>query len=160
MRPPAVTMRIRCSCEGGGKGPLLQVEKSGTLATGNDQYLFAPQTVEILNDQGGASLTVERSGLSPTLRSQTHGNLPVVAAGFDLQQITSKTNRSSRTTARPPLNICATSITMWTPLSMSSFPLSTAEQTRRSTPAASRSPRRGTTSTTSGPSIPASYSGS
>ena len=73
------TMRIRCGCEGGGKGPLVQVEKSGTLATRNDQYLFVPQTVEILNDQGGSSLTVERSGLSPTLRSQTHGNLPVVA---------------------------------------------------------------------------------
>lgn len=103
VRPPAVTMRIRCGCEGGGKGPLLQVEKSGTLATGNDQYLFAPQTVEILNDQGGASLTVERSGLSPTLRSQTHGNLPVVAAGFDLQQITSKTNRSTLKPVQPTL---------------------------------------------------------
>ena len=140
------------------KPNLMQMHSSYCIT--DPKYLFAPQTVEILNDQGGASLTVERSGLSPTLRSQTHGNLPVVAAGFDLQQITSKTNRSSRTTARPPLNICATSITMWTPLSMSSFPLSTAEQTRRSTPAASRSPRRGTTSTTSGPSIPASYSGS
>ena len=103
VKPPAVTMRIRCGCEGGGKGPLLQVEKSGTLATGNDQYLFAPQTVEILNDQGGASLTVERSGLSPTLRSQTHGNLPVVAAGFDLQQITSKTNRSILRPVQPTL---------------------------------------------------------
>ena len=103
VRPPAVTMRIRCGREGGGKGPLLQVEKSGTLATGNDQYLFAPQTVEILNDQGGASLTVERSGLSPTLRSQTHGNLPVVAAGFDLQQITSKTNRSTLRPVQPTL---------------------------------------------------------
>lgn len=103
VRPPAVTMRIRCGCEGGGKGPLLQVEKSGTLATGNDQYLFAPQMVEILNDQGGASLTVECSGLSPTLRSQTHGNLPVVAAGFDLQQITSKTNRSTLRPVQPTL---------------------------------------------------------
>ena len=76
------TMRIRCGCEGGGKGPLVQVEKSGTLATRNDQYLFVPRTMEILNDQGGSSITVERSGLSPTLRSQTHGNLPIVAAGF------------------------------------------------------------------------------
>lgn len=77
---PAVSMRIRCGCEGGGKGPLLQVEKSGTLATGNDQYLFAPQmAVEILNDQGGDSLCVETGGISPTLRSQTHGNLPVTA---------------------------------------------------------------------------------
>lgn len=77
---PAISMRIRCGCEGGGKGPLLQVEKSGTLATGNDQYLFAPKgTVEILNDQGGGSLCVEKGGVSPTLRSQTHGNLPITA---------------------------------------------------------------------------------
>ena len=75
---PAISMRIRCGCEGGGKGPLLQVEKSGTLATGNDQYLFAPK-VEILNDQGGDSLSVEKGGVSPTLRSQTHGNLPITA---------------------------------------------------------------------------------
>ena len=77
---PAVSMRIRCGCEGGGKGPLLQIEKSGTLATGNDQYLFAPKdAVEILNDQGGDSLCVEKGGVSPTLRSQTHGNLPITA---------------------------------------------------------------------------------
>ena len=83
---PTVTVRIRCGCEGGGKGPLLQVEKSGTLATGNDQYLFVPQTVEF-----------------PALRSQAHGNLPVVAAGFDLQQITSKTNRSTLRPVQPTL---------------------------------------------------------
>ena len=77
---PAISMRIRCGCEGGGKGPLLQIEKSGTLATGNDQYLFAPKdAVEILNDQGGDSLSVEKGGVSPTLRSQTHGNLPITA---------------------------------------------------------------------------------
>ena len=77
---PAISMRIRCGCEGGGKGPLLQIEKSGTLATGNDQYLFAPKNaVEILNDQGGGSLSVEKGGVSPTLRSQTHGNLPITA---------------------------------------------------------------------------------
>ena len=96
-------MRIRCGCEGGGKGPLLQVEKSGTLATGNDQYLFAPHAIEILNDQGGNSMTVERAGISPTLRSQTHGNLPIVAAGLDLQQITSKTNRSALKSVQPTL---------------------------------------------------------
>jgi len=39
----------------------------------------AGRNVEILNDQGGDSMTVERFGISPTLRSQTHGNLPVVA---------------------------------------------------------------------------------
>ena len=34
---------------------------------------------EVLNDQGGDSITVERTSISPALRSQTHGNLPIVA---------------------------------------------------------------------------------
>jgi len=110
--------------------------------------------IEILNDQGGDSLNVEKGGVSPTLRSQTHGNLPItayaiqgsmigradgngpqgdginenvsftlntidrhavcvetgqegqpptVAAGFDLQQITSKTNRSTLKPVQPTL---------------------------------------------------------
>jgi len=63
--------------------------------------------VEILNDQGGDSMTVERSDVSPTIRSQTQGNLPVVAMGFDLQQITSKDNRSTLKPVQPTL--CGTS---------------------------------------------------
>ncbi len=39
---PAITMRLREGKDGGGKGPLLQSELSGTIATGNDQYLFTP----------------------------------------------------------------------------------------------------------------------
>lgn len=35
------TMKIRSGCEGG-KGVLIQVDKSATLATNNDQYLFQP----------------------------------------------------------------------------------------------------------------------
>lgn len=71
---PAITMRIRSGCEGGGKGPLLQIEKSGTLATGNDQYLFDPNIKKImaLNGQDGSSITVERPGISPTLHSRIH----------------------------------------------------------------------------------------
>ncbi len=37
-------------------------------------------SVICLNDQGGDSMTVEESGQSPTLRSETHGNLPVICA--------------------------------------------------------------------------------
>jgi DNA (cytosine-5)-methyltransferase 1 len=36
--------------------------------------------VEVLNDQGGDSLNVERKEISPTLRCQAHGNLPIIAA--------------------------------------------------------------------------------
>lgn len=38
----AVTLRIRSGCAGGGKGPLIQEEKSGTLGCNNDQTLFEP----------------------------------------------------------------------------------------------------------------------
>ena len=45
-RVPAVsvpyTLKIRSGCEGGGKGVLVQEDKSATLATNNDQYLFQP----------------------------------------------------------------------------------------------------------------------
>ncbi len=44
---PAVTMRMRQGCEGGGKGALWQTEKSGTLATGNDQTLFCAATTQV-----------------------------------------------------------------------------------------------------------------
>ena len=37
-----LVMKIRCGCEGGGKGPLIQRDKSATLATNNDQTLFVP----------------------------------------------------------------------------------------------------------------------
>lgn len=39
--PTAYAVRIRGGCDGGGKGALVQTEKSGTLGTGNDQTIFA-----------------------------------------------------------------------------------------------------------------------
>lgn len=36
------TMKIRCGCEGGGKGALVQDDLSATLGTNNDQTLFQP----------------------------------------------------------------------------------------------------------------------
>lgn len=36
------TMKIRCGCEGGGKGALVQDDLSATLSTNNDQTLFQP----------------------------------------------------------------------------------------------------------------------
>lgn len=38
--PSAYTLKIRSGCEGGGKGPLVQTEKSATLSTLQDQTLF------------------------------------------------------------------------------------------------------------------------
>lgn len=83
----AYTLKIRSGCEGGGKGALIQENKSATLATNNDQYLFQPVNM-VLDDQGGQQITVRTDGKAPTLRAETHGNLPCVleAAGFKAGQ--------------------------------------------------------------------------
>ena len=47
---------------------------------GGNFALSPNDDIAILNDQGGDSLNVEKGHCSPTLRSQTHGNLPVVAS--------------------------------------------------------------------------------
>lgn len=81
------TMKIRSGCEGGGKGALIQEDKSATLATNNDQYLFQPVNI-VLDDQGGQQIAVRTDGKAPTLRAETHGNLPCVleSAGFKAGQ--------------------------------------------------------------------------
>ena len=45
---PAYTLKIRSGCEGGGKGALVQTDLSATLATNNDQTLFAPASENCL----------------------------------------------------------------------------------------------------------------
>lgn len=40
------TLKIRAGCAGGGKGVLIQEDKSATLACGNDQTLFVPYVTE------------------------------------------------------------------------------------------------------------------
>lgn len=81
------TLKICSGCEGGGKGALIQEDKIATLATNNDQYLFQPVNM-VLDDQGGQQITVRNDGKAPTLRAETHGNLPCVleAAGFKAGQ--------------------------------------------------------------------------
>lgn len=41
------TLKIRCGCEGGGKGALIQNNKSATLSCNNDQTLFVPKAYGI-----------------------------------------------------------------------------------------------------------------
>ena len=73
------TLKIRSGCDGGGKGALIQKNKSATLATNNDQYLFQPIIDSyVLDDQGGQQIHVRTDGKAPTLRAETHGNLPCV----------------------------------------------------------------------------------
>ena len=55
--PLAYTMKIRCGKEGGGKGALWQEEKSATLATNNDQTVFAPTVFGICSDQSHSMLS-------------------------------------------------------------------------------------------------------
>lgn len=71
-------------CDGGGKGALVQEERSGTLGCNNDQTIFCnitaarhDATVLCLNDQGG-NVTGISQDISGTLRAQEHGHQPVV----------------------------------------------------------------------------------
>jgi hypothetical protein len=100
---PAITLRMRDGCEGGGKGPLLQKEQSGTLATGNDQYLFAPIATGVHQRHDGRINTSETAYCLTSAGNATSRNAPLVACGFDLQQITSKQNRSTLKEVQPTL---------------------------------------------------------
>ena len=74
-RNAAYTLKIRSGCAGGGKGALVQTEKTGTLSTLQDQTLFQP--VPILNDQGGGVMGVSYN-VTGTLRAAEHGHQPIV----------------------------------------------------------------------------------
>lgn len=78
---PAVTLKIRSGCEGGGKGAIWQEEKSATLGCNNDQTLFVPKCYGVCskashsmmsdNPHSGFyeaenSRTLDRSGGDPT----------------------------------------------------------------------------------------------
>lgn len=78
---PAVTLKIRSGCDGGGKGAIWQEEKSATLGCNNDQTLFVPKCYGVCskashsmmsdNPHSGfyeaeTSRTLDRSGDDPT----------------------------------------------------------------------------------------------
>lgn len=70
----AYAVRIRGGCDGGGKGALVQTEKSGTTKAGNDQTLFCMGT-----QQGGAE--VRSDDRAPTLTAaagMSGNNQPVI----------------------------------------------------------------------------------
>lgn len=48
------TLKIRCGCEGGGKGALIQNNKSATLSCNNDQTLFVPKAYGICSKDSNA----------------------------------------------------------------------------------------------------------
>ena len=49
-----LVMKIRSGCEGGGKGPLIQTDKSATLSCNNDQTLFEPKAYGICSKESNA----------------------------------------------------------------------------------------------------------
>lgn len=52
----AYTLKIRSGCEGGGKGALVQIEKSATLSTLQDQTLFVAESPDSAKNQGGIAI--------------------------------------------------------------------------------------------------------
>ena len=55
-----LVMKIRSGCEGGGKGALIQTDKSATLACNNDQTVFVPTTWD--GKQVAPTLTKQNAG--------------------------------------------------------------------------------------------------
>lgn len=108
----AYTLKIRSGCAGGGKGALVQTEKTGTLSTIQDQTIFqliqeptyciSGNTVDRKTNQNGTGVresgaftvnTVDRHAVAYALQNQ---NLCIDdALPFGTTQITSKVNKSN-----------------------------------------------------------------
>lgn len=69
--PEPITLKIRCGKPGGGKGPLIQVNKSATLGTSQDQTLFQP----IGFDRYNGDLTGD---VAHTLNTGSSDNVPMI----------------------------------------------------------------------------------
>ena len=73
----AYTLKIRSGCEGGGKGALIQTEKSATLSTLQDQTLFQPVVYEAYQHHGWRES--EKIGtLTATQNNHVRGDTPLV----------------------------------------------------------------------------------
>ena len=73
------TLKIRSGCMGGGKGALIQTDKSATLSTLQDQTLFQPVSIE--NHPADSRVDIDASGKVQTLTSRMGtggGNVPMV----------------------------------------------------------------------------------
>ncbi len=49
-----LVMKIRCGCEGGGKGPLIQTDRSATMGCNNDQTVFVPAAFGVCSKDSNA----------------------------------------------------------------------------------------------------------
>jgi len=66
---PAIAMRMREGCAGGGKGPLLSADRSLSLRTSNDQYLFTKMQPIPFNY---AQITSPQNGNNPNPGDKMH----------------------------------------------------------------------------------------
>ena len=78
------TLKIRSGCEGGGKGALVQKNKSATLSTLQDQTLFQP-VYSVENHPNDSRVGINEDGMVQALTSRMGtggGNVPMVMTLF------------------------------------------------------------------------------
>ena len=63
------TLKIRSGCEGGGKGALIQEDKSATLSTLQDQTLFQPMDVDCMNGNLSGTATPIQAAMNHSLNA-------------------------------------------------------------------------------------------
>lgn len=128
----AYTLKIRSGCEGGGKGALVQTEKSATLSTLQDQTLFVAEPPKAYSFDSLASNSMKSSNphsgcreveiaktldTSPPDPAKNQGGIAILdVLPFDTTQITSPQNGSNphfgdpchplAATAHPPATVC------------------------------------------------------
>lgn len=128
----AFTLKIRSGCEGGGKGALVQTEKSATLSTLQDQTLFVAEPPRAYSFDSLASNSMKSSNphsgcreveiaktldTSPPDPAKNQGGIAILdVLPFDTTQITSPQNGSNphfgdpchplAATAHPPAAAC------------------------------------------------------
>lgn len=74
------TLKIRSGCEGGGKGALIQENKSATLSCNNDQTLFEPCNWD--GQQTAPTLTAHNAGGNQRMPDKNHFNCVLQAYGI------------------------------------------------------------------------------
>ena len=112
---PAVTLKIRSGCEGGGKGAIWQEEKSATLGCNNDQTVFVPKCYGVCSKashsmmsdnpysgfyEAETSRTLDRSGGAPTCNQ---GGLCICEPVVCVDQGGGKSNCTVDEQVAPPL---------------------------------------------------------
>lgn len=128
----AFTLKIRSGCEGGGKGALVQTEKSATLSTLQDQTLFVAEPPKAYSFDSLASNSMKSSNphsgcreveiaktldTSPPNPAKNQGGIAILdVLPFDTTQITSPQNGNNphfgdpchplAATAHPPAAVC------------------------------------------------------